>query len=231
MAQLRFEPILNIGAWVAEFQDAVRAEFPGYEQAEVQLHHVDVGSGSVHSRNMKQHRFVARATPSVAILDEQSVAVEFRAHEQRDQLFRDWKLVFAALTDACKSIAPTRLGLRYVNVIDKQRIASDLGRPVEWPDVVATDFLRLPAELADLEGTRFGMELASSMPLGAMTLRYGLLPTVTGSIAFRYDIDRYRESPMPLDEVYSNLGLFADDVYRAFAPIQTPVLTEWMQRT
>jgi uncharacterized protein (TIGR04255 family) len=230
VTQLRFDPILNIGAKVAQFQDLVRARFSLYEEHENQLLQLQVPTGTVETRAVKQHRFMARETPATTILDDQSVAIEFKAHRTRDELQRDAKLVFGALHDVYAPITATRFGLRYINVIDKGRISTDLGRAVGWRDLIAPEFLTFPAGIADLADTRFRMELASTMPLGSMTLRYGLLPVASGDIAYLFDVDRFREGSVSLAEVECDLPVFAEDIFRAFCVVRGPTLAEWMEK-
>jgi uncharacterized protein (TIGR04255 family) len=227
IAQLRFDPILKIQATVAEFQDKVRGRFPRYEQTEGQA--IELAPGGMRVRKVADFRFSAKTEPTTVVLGDQGLAIEYRAHQHRDVLFTDFELVANALDQVYRPISPTRLGLRYVNVIDRARVSRDLQRPVEWSELVAEAFLHMPADLADLEGTRFAFEVSSPVPSGAMTLKYGLLPAEDGALAFRLDVDRYREDDLGVAGLVNDLRTFSDDIFRVFASASGPALCTWME--
>lgn len=141
------------------------------------------------------------------------------------------ELIVNALDLVYRPVSPTRLGLRYVNVIDRGRIGTDLRRPVEWNDVVTDAFLQMPADSADLEGTRFAFEVSSPIEPGAMTVKYGLLPSDDGSLTFRLDVDRYRDDDLRVPGLVGDLRVFSDDIFRVFATVAGPALTAWMEAT
>lgn len=230
IAQLRFDPILKIAAGVPDFQDKIRARFPLYEERDVQVVEVALpGMDGVRTRQVREHRFRARNEPTTVVLGDQSVAIEYLAHQHRDVLFRDVELVVGALKNTFHDVSPTRFGLRYVNVIDRERIETDSGTASAWVELLDASFLQMPAELADLESTRFAMEIASEMRTGAMTLRYGLLPNPEGRLVFRLDVDRYREETFDVTDVEQTLRAFADDVFQVFMAAAGERLLSWMR--
>jgi uncharacterized protein (TIGR04255 family) len=230
IAQLRFDPILKIAVGVPDFQDEIRARFPLYEERDVQVVEVALpGTEGVRTRRVKEHRFRARNEPTTVVLGDQSVSLEYLAHQHRDVLFSDVALVVAALTSRFPDVSPTRLGLRYVNVIDRDRVEKESGRPTTWADLLEASFLRMPAGLADLDSTRFAVEIASEMPVGAMTLRYGLLPAHEDRLVFRLDVDRYRQETFAVTDVENTVRAFADDVFQVFMAAASERLLAWMK--
>lgn len=230
IAQLRFDPILKIAAGVPDFQGKIRSRFSLYEERDVQVVEVALpGMDSVRTRQVREHRFGVRNEPTTVVLGDQSVALEYLAHQHRDVLFPDVALVVGALKSSFPDVSPTRFGLRYVNVIDRDRVAHDTGKSTAWADLLNASFLQMPAGLADLESTRFAVEIASEMPVGAMTLRYGLLPSPEGRLVFRLDVDRYREETFDVADVENTVQTFADDVFQVFMAAAGERLLSWMK--
>lgn len=227
ITQLRFDPILKIGTGVPDFQDEIRDRFPLYEERDVRVVDVDLAAG-VRARQSKEHRFMARKEPTTVVLGDRSVALEYRAHQHRDVLFPDVARVTAALTRTYKNVSPTRLGVRYVNAIDRDAIAAATGAATAWPDLVEASFLQMPGQLANLDGTRFAHEITSEMPTGTMTLRYAMIPGPQDRLVFRLDIDRYREESFEVRDVENTVKGFVDDIFQVFMAAAGEALLTWM---
>lgn len=227
VCQISFEPILKVHAGVPEFQDRVRDRFPGYEEAEGIVFELRP-TGPV-QRSVLQHRFLAHEEPSVASLEPSSVTLEYAAHREREVTRRDARLVCDAMTSTYQRVATKRLGLRYVNRIDRDRIGERLGRAVEWSELLQPPYLRVPTDLADLESASFASEVTANCGRGRMTVRLGLLPTPDRRLAYRLDIDRYVEEHFDLGDVDALLVQFAEDIYRLFRTAAGPTLLEWME--
>jgi hypothetical protein len=134
-----------------------------------------------------------------------------------------------ALNSIYGPIVTTRLGLRYVNVIDRERISGNLGRSTSWAELVAPPFGTVPSGAADLDGTLFACEVASPIAGGgAQSVRYGLIKDTEGPPKFRLDVDRYREGPMEPGNIVASLNAFADDIFAVFMAAAGPDLLAWM---
>jgi uncharacterized protein (TIGR04255 family) len=142
---------------------------------------------------------------------------------------QDVKVGFDALVAIFGSVSPTRLGLRYVDVIDRDQIAHELGRSTSWDRLLSPRFSAVPGGVADFEETLFACEVASSAAGGgAQTARYGLVKDVDGRAKFRLDVDRYQEGSFELNAAVSRLNTFADDIFAFFIAAAGPDLLEWM---
>lgn len=224
--QLRFDPILKMSARVPDFQDRIRHRFPGFEKVTTQS--VELSGDHFRVSSDDEFHFRAKGEPSSLILGTQSVALEYRRHQHRAVLFQDVELVLAALQEIHTAISPVRLGLRYVNGIDRDRLQQDVGRPLEWQDLVSQDFLRAPAGLADLDGTAFVADITSPCSSGAMRLRYGIVPE-DGRSLFRIDVDRFQETGIAISTVRDSVAVFANDIFSVFRNACGPALLEWMK--
>ncbi len=230
VCQLRFDPILKLQPRIQDFQEKIRERFPHYTEAEAEQVEIDFPAGRVQGRRVRIFTFSARQDRCAVVVGDASVALQYRDHRDRSALMDDAKLVFGAFQESFASVSPSRLGLRYVNVVDREAIRRDLGRAAEWSDLVTGGFLGIPAGLADLVATRFATEISSRMDAGMMTLRYGLIPLpARADLVFRLDIDRYREEALDVSLVPGVIAGFSDDIYRVFRAAAGPALLEWME--
>jgi uncharacterized protein (TIGR04255 family) len=230
LCQLRFQPILKIGAQVPVFQDQVRVgtKFRGYRAVEVQQVDVPVGTpGTASVVREIQHQFTADDEATLT-LTHTAITLEFRKHHSRERVFADVAAAINALRDAYDPVHPIRLGLRYVNHIDRAAIGADLGRTVAWNDLIADEFFSPPVRLVDMQGTLFHTEVSSPMARGSLTLRFGLVPHQSAT-HFRLDSDRSVVAPFQLEEIQDLLSEFADDIFAVFDSACGSALRDWLE--
>ncbi|HEU4726400.1 MAG TPA: TIGR04255 family protein [Kofleriaceae bacterium] len=239
--QLRFHPILKVTERIADFQERVRPRFPGFDAVEAQ--NLDVTSDGIQVRNETAHRFHAAAEPTVVALGTSSVSIEYRGHQSREVLLGDAVMVLSALEAVYAPIVPKRLGIRYVNLISKSRISSELGRSVGWGDLLTQNFAKTPGGIAELDdATTFMVEVTSPCARGRMTVRYGIVPDQVSPTLFpagsgppterkfRLDTDRYIDGSFKFDEVSALASDFSEDIFQIFMTAAGPALVEWMDQ-
>lgn len=233
IVQLRFHPILKVADKISDFQDTVRTIFPEFtvgvtQEASLQL----PMPVPVEIRTSKQFQFGKVDKTSVLTLGQTSLALECRQHRGHEELLKDFGHAVDALGRVYRPIATTRLGMRYINIIDRESIGAQLGEEVGWSDLVHDDYLHLPGGLCDLEQTRYGMEISSSIADGSLTLRYGVLPDEEqASLRFRIDIDRYQECGFEISDTVELLRRFSSDAYNIFDHAVGDKLVAWMKPT
>ena len=230
IVQLRFHPILKIEDRVPDFQERVRARFPAYETAETQV--VETGPSGIQVRNERGHVFRAPTEPIVVSLGSSAVSLQYAEHKDRTILLEDVATVMGALNATYSPISPIRLGLRYVNVVDRGQVSAALNRSLAWEDLISSSFASVPAALTDLdEKTAFAAEVSSPCSRGIMTVRYGLLRDVaTQAQQFRLDTDRFIEADFTVTEISPLLTDFSSDIFQVFMTAAGPALTEWMAK-
>lgn len=228
VVELRFHPILQVPNRVADFQDRVRTRFPGYQELARQV--VTMGPlVPVELRPEKLFNFHKADESATLTLSTGSLVLESRRHEHREAFISEARIGIEALEGVYGPIAPVRLGLRYVDAIDKRKIEQDLGRPTSWTELIAEPFLRVPTGLADLNGTLFASEVGSTMPTGGgMTVRHGLVQDVDGATKFRLDVDRYIDGAVDLTGAVDLLRRFAQEIFSVFSLSMGPDLKVWM---
>lgn len=226
IVELRYHPILKVPAKVADYQETVRARFPAFQQLQTQT--INLGPGPVQVRPSETYCFAKPDESAMLSLSTASLSLESRKHARREQLLADVKLGLDALLRVYGELSMTRLGLRYVNLVDKERVSQDLGRPSSWQQLISSRYLAVPADLAELEGTLFACEVASGMPRGAQVVRYGLIKDADDRVKFRLDVDRYVDGPLEPGDVIQSLDTFADDIFAVFFASLGPDLIFWM---
>jgi uncharacterized protein (TIGR04255 family) len=175
-----------------------------------------------------QHHFKRLDGAAMIALQPTAVTVEARRHENHDIFLGFFKSASDALNDAYGDLAPTRLGLRYINVFNKAEIGKHLGRSVDWNDLIDGRFLKLPGDLADLTGTNFQSQTNSPIGDGRMTLRFGIEGAGDGAV-FRLDFDRYQEGDFAATACLPLLRQFHEDIHSVFLAFAGDALTEWME--
>ena len=231
VAQVRFHPILQVPKRIPEFQDLVRARFPRFEERAAQQVAFGglPGLAPVSVRQEQQFLFRNPDGSATLTLGQEAIALEDRRHESRNAFLESMGAALKALIETVRVVAPTRLGLRYVNVVDRERVSRDLGRPVTWEDLLDASLLAPVGDRASLDGTRYYVETSSPMGEGDMTVRHGLLvdPGATDPL-FRLDIDRYLADAVEPDQVVGLLERFSDDIFHVFVSAAGVALTEWL---
>lgn len=231
IAQVRYEPILRIGAGdgVPSFQDAVRKSFPAFSQKQIQSLEVTLPN-QVQVQQDQVFQFTRKEDACKVELVKDNVSISTRKHASREQLVKDVQTVTSALHNTYAPIVTSRTGVRYVNIVDREIISRDLGRDVSWDRLVADEYLRIPAEVADLKSTLFMNEITSPLESGSLTLRYGFPLPKDGQSEpqFRFDIDRYLDGEVDISEIPEIMRQFTDDIYGLFHTFPGIELVEWM---
>jgi uncharacterized protein (TIGR04255 family) len=228
---LRFHPILKVADRIADFQERLRKSHPVFQQGQQQLVNLQP-LGGIQIRTDQVFSFSTPDGNSVLTLNTSALILESRAHQTRDELVVTVDTAIEALLGVYGFATPVRLGLRYVNVIDREAISAAIGAPVDWSELVRERFVNVPGGLVDPTGAYFHAEVSAPVAgVGAMTLRYGRVPDVKDKREkFLFDIDRYTEQGFEVASSTSLLSDFSDDIYWLFSEAMGPKLESWMNK-
>lgn len=232
VVQMRFHPILRIGkggSSIAEFQERVRATFPVFEERLVRTVDVESSTGSVAVSETRQSLFRESSGPTIISLQQESLGIETTSYVHHREFFQAVETALEAL-EVFAPIKPQRLGMRYVNVIPKPQVERDLGRQVDWEDLVARDAFPHPVALEIDESTQFRGEVRAAREPGAMTLRLGMKEEGSPEVpTFTVDLDRYVEREYPLEDTMGLLNRFVEDSYNLFVSVIGEATREWLE--
>lgn len=234
VCQIVFQPILKIqkDVGIEDFQDLIRARFPEYQSEKVRSIKINAADpGDVEIGEMSVHKFVRPDDVSSLQLAADTVSIEYQKHNNHEPILADVALALDALQKVYGSVSIKRLGLRYINVVDKAQLEKDLSEELEWSDLIEQQFLLVPHEVVDLDDSRFLNEITGKFDPGYLTLKYGILAdkAAEGRNTFRFDIDRYETGALKTDEIENKIKNFVHDTYSVFALAMGDKLKKWME--
>lgn len=238
ICQLRFPPILSIvSAEPADFQERIRGEYPFYRREDKPAVPSELAVllrkiGAAMPSPKPTHRFfVEEDDPSTSIaLTAEFVALSTRAYGRWEDFRLAVARMQAALEDVYKPAPYTRIGLRYMNVINRQHLGLD-GRP--WKDLINPTLLGLLAsdEMADRVHactTEAEIRLTDD-PGSVVKLRHGLGETEEHEDVYLLDGDFATTNRTKADNVSRILDAFHDAAGNLFRWGITPDLREALQ--
>lgn len=232
--ELRFHPVLEVTqdkGKLSRFQDAVRAQFPVFVEQKSQNVAIEIPNNVQITDEMRYSFSTVDGSQSISIT-QTNLALTTVKHVDKEQIKNAFDLALSNLQSEYGAYLPTRLGVRYTNLINKAEIEADLNRALSWDELVTNYFFRLPDNL-DAIGTVVRSQIQSSMAgqgSGNLSLQYGVnsLNQDTGEIdAFVVDIDRYIENPA-IDGIVDLIDGFALDIFSIFEDVAGDALKEWM---
>jgi len=220
ICQLRFPAILKIDSESpVQFQEAIRASFPGYLRTDVTPFAIVAGGvkkllpdTDPNPDRRVEHSFLDAGGTTKVTLGRDFIALSSSAYLGWEAFFAQFSRVVAPLVTAYQPDQCVRAGLRYQNVIRRSKLALD-NRP--W-----SELLRL--SVAGLLGE------ASPMPVYAVTEAiYELGPPrvcrlVHGTVkaedetSYLIDSDFFQESAMPIERALNELGQLHEEAGWAF---------------
>jgi uncharacterized protein (TIGR04255 family) len=237
--ELRFKPVLTIteGKGIPSFQEKLRGTFSEFQATDTTTLNIAPSRTSEAAQPIlnvtREKRFLLSKSDDTesVVLTSSALVLECKRYQTREQFIPDILMAVAALREVYDPIHPTRIGLRYQNVVDSAVLSQDLNRSVGLEEILQPDFLRAPGNLADMSRTTLMTEVRSPVETSAggwMTLRSGVTPSPTGKIC-KIEMDRYSEGPIGLEGLEGVLREFSDDTAVLFHAAAGAAFKEWMQ--
>jgi uncharacterized protein (TIGR04255 family) len=230
--ELRFYPIFKIAepSLLINFQDKVRKRYPKYDHENVVgvvVNHRN--PGSIEVKNQGKHKFSDSYGNELSI-SEEFLIISCQSHKTRREIIDSFVFALDTLQEIYGEITPTRLGMRYINIISREDVVRDLNEDVQWGDLISDKFIGNLSTLIDMDSMNFITEVFAPVDdEGALVLRYGLTtPEDSGSQTFRVDLDRFIDAHFELNSVSGKLELFASDIYSVFFQVVEDKFEQWM---
>ena len=188
VVQLRFAPILKISEVIPEFQEGVRQELPEFERSKENNLSVNPAEQSVKVEEETKFQFKDESGQFSLTLKDNAIALSHSPYSSREEVLSRFFRSTDLLEELVDRVRPKRLGVRYINTLNRERIASESGKQVlRWSELVKSDYLPDKPGILSLEQTSFLNQINSVVePVGddseqedsgEMTLRYGLVHT------------------------------------------------------
>lgn len=117
LAQVRFSNIENIEYYIPQLQDKIRTTFPHYQKINIQAIQLREGQPP-NSSTLTQWHFMDKEKYIGIILDGRSIAIHTSRYDQFTPLLKSFVTVLTQFNKILEISLCTRLGLRYINLIE-----------------------------------------------------------------------------------------------------------------
>jgi uncharacterized protein (TIGR04255 family) len=215
ICQLRFPPILQISAGPpAEFQERLRATYPLFETEAApglprEMSALLARMAPVVPERALVNRFLPESRDRYVALTQEYVAYSETKYREWTDFRKHMIEAQRALEDTYKPSFYSRVGLRYLNTINLDRLGL---QGVRWGDLLNPSFLSVmnSTEVASqVLGlfTQALVDLSQAIPGAKVTIRFGLHP-VEGRSTFVMDNDFYLEGHTEGRDVIQTLNEF-----------------------
>ncbi len=217
VCQLRFPTILEIGTTdPAEFQKKIRDKYPLYEKkVSLQAPAAIVEFLSKLPIQMPPesftYKFLQDSRDRFISLDNQLIALTEKCYTTWEDFFPDLMMAVRVLQDVYHPAYHSRIGLRYVDVIDKAKLGlQDEG----WQALIKPNILGMigTEELARYvkEFQNVAVLALDDVPEGKVRIFHGTVRTVkdSGDWVYVFDADFYMEGKVKYEDVEAILGKF-----------------------
>jgi len=220
ICQLRFPPILKIDAEIpAEFQDKVRTEFPNYsEKTEFKIEPsprikgqipVELLSQVLQSTSTKNYEFSSEDGQWKINLTRTFIALTAHKYERWENFKKKLEIPLTALNEIYSPVHFSRIGLRYMDVIQRSTLGLD---GVSWTELLQPHILGF---LGSPEISEFVKNLESAYEI-ALSDKESTVRMVTrlvededkSEICYMIDSDFFNSKKMSINDTISKLDYF-----------------------
>lgn len=226
IVQVRFrpDPAVETPEKQVELSRALEELFELESRDTVQTLVLQIGQGQPiapppATRQEPMLRFAARDAQSNLAITPSSVGLETGSYRTFEEFIDQLEHALTAVSRVVEMRTITRLGVRYVNEIQDERLSQDGG----IANIVSEAFLPAGGALGlDIRGGF--SELLFSQPDGTFTLRRGLVEQTK----YLLDMDYYTEEERPweLPWVLETVGAYHDVIESVFAAVLSPAFLD-----
>ena len=227
VCQLRFPPILKIDSELpAQFQDSIRKEYPNYTESSV----IPSGKEQLINSNdpnilinqlikqnlVKEYKFSSSDEVWKVTLSRTFIALTTSNYE-RWESFRDrLNFIFTKFCDYYSPSYFSRIGLRYIDIIDRQKLNIT---DINWNELVQDYILGIisteEGKKTKVFDTKYELELADEQSVVAIRTSFAKSDEAENpENCFVIDSDFFNTNKIPTSEVFEKLEFFHDRATR-----------------
>ena len=238
ICQLRFPDILKIEAKEPfEFQETIRADYPQYQKKVEQLPPQIVNGKPVPQGTVNNYQFISEDSQWKVSLTKSFVALSTHGYLRWEEFAKRLDRVLAALIQLYQPAYFTRVGLRYINAIDRAALGLE---DCLWRELIQPGYLALLADEDAQESAFSKCELSASLNLpggakanvksGPGTLRKlnNRTKEATETRVFMLDLDVYMDGKTPLGQTAPALNIVHGNAGSLFRGAVTDTLLDAM---
>jgi len=126
LAQVRFSTIQSIGDYIPKLQDEIRSFFPHFQKVNLQAIQLREDQQPI-SSVFNQWHFIDKDRQTGIILDNHSITIHTNQYSQFKPLIENLEKVLTRFNEILKIVLFTRIGLRYINLIENGLDNIDIG--------------------------------------------------------------------------------------------------------
>ncbi len=235
--ELRFPTILDIKASdPAGFQETVRSSYPLYSREDESGFPKEVADILAKLPIAKAtedlgHKFLTDDSSRYIALRPESLVVDETSYTQWEEFREQIRLAMSALEETYHPSFYSRVGLRYIDLIDKAEIGL---ADVPWESLVSPSVIGMLGA-KEVSGRVRGIRsvvlisLDDVVPGGAMRVQHGLVKSEDGRVAYRIDADFFTEERSATEDVFGALDRFNGLAGNLFRWIITPELKKALE--
>lgn len=228
ICQLRFPDILKIEAQEPFlFQDAVRADYPQYAKAVEQLPPLSQNGKLTPQGTVNNYQFVSADGQWKVSLTKGFIALSTHRYTRWEDFAQKLDAVLAAFIKIYEPSYFVRVGLRYINFFNKQRLGLE---EYSWRDLLEAPYLGLFADESVPETAFMRHEVNATLAVpGGAKANIKAAPAVMRKVnnqtkqtteekVFMLDLDLYMEGKTPINHAVPALNVVhgnADSLFRA----------------
>jgi uncharacterized protein (TIGR04255 family) len=116
LAQVKISSIEKMKDYVPQLQDKIRSLFPHHQEMNISI--IQWKEGQPTSSTLKQWHFMDKEKRVGIVLDKQNIVIHTSDYEQFAPLLESFETVLTEFNEILDISLFTRLGLRYINLID-----------------------------------------------------------------------------------------------------------------
>lgn len=235
ICQLQFPEILKIASELpSNFQDRIRPQYPYYEEEKVHLPEgisrvvVEQLSniGSLKIPEGPNHKFTSEDKKKHVNLTQSFIALTHNGYKSWENFSEEMNLVAKALDEEYKPNFYTRIGLRYIDIIEREKIG--LGG-IAWSELLNSALIGLLGDTTlQTALSRMNSEAEfdiSTEGISKVRLRHGLIYR-NNQEQYLIDTDCYTEERSEFDAIPSILDSFNRTAGNLFRWTLTPKLRD-----
>ena len=117
LAQITFSSVEDIASYVPQLQDKIRENFPHYQEVNIQTVQLRGGQQPITTTLIQWH-FMDKEKHTGIILDKQTITIHTSRYDQFQPLLDSFETVVTRFNEVLNISLFTRLGLRYINLIE-----------------------------------------------------------------------------------------------------------------
>ena len=228
ICQLRFPTILSISASEPDkFQEDIRSSYPYYARKSNQVIPPEIIAAAPQLREIRDivksgapiHEFTVADKTRVVSLNQDFVALT-------ENNYSDWKKFFCELDHILKALAKnytpsfyTRIGLRYVNVIDRKKLELE---NTPWKELIVSEIVGVlgnenMGKSTTLLKEEITVELTDTIPNAKVRIRHGLLTKNRDPNVYVIDSDFYiedRNEENDVTRILTKFNTMAGNLFR-----------------